>query len=354
MVGKEVQEFKGHKDKIRNGLINEQNSNIWLSGSYDKKIKGWDLREKKSIFEIDNESEITSMVAFPTNSNLIAVGGNDSHLRIFDLLNLSSSLGSSSSPSLLECLNNHQKAITSLSFDGFGKRLISGSIDQLVKIYDISDFSVKHTIKYSSPILSVAVSPDHSHFVVGMSDGLLSMKHRNVSPTENQRSNKKSDRRENSQKIENYEEVVSINKMPYTQKENKKKNKSFDFEKHLNRFEYVTATDKVLKTKNEMVIASFFSEMIQRNDIEKCLSGYNEKTIQPLLLFLINNICNPHISHICVITSNCVLNLYGKLIGISKRFDDLVSQLSNKIKEEIEIQKNLRKLQGIIETFNSI
>ena len=37
-----------------------------------------------------------------------------------------------------------------------------------VKVYDVKDYGVIHSMKYSAPILSMALSPTDSHLVVGM------------------------------------------------------------------------------------------------------------------------------------------------------------------------------------------
>ena len=59
---------------------------------------------------------------------------------------------------LVHTLSNHQKTITSLAFNGSNTRILSGSLDQQVKIYDVESYKVTHSVKYSAPILSVAIS----------------------------------------------------------------------------------------------------------------------------------------------------------------------------------------------------
>ena len=80
------------------------------------------------------------------------LGGN--RIKVWDALGTSRNLYS---------LSNHQKTITSLCFDKKHTRLLSGSLDQQVKVYDVSDFKVVHSIKYSAPILSVALSVMYTH-----------------------------------------------------------------------------------------------------------------------------------------------------------------------------------------------
>ena len=90
---------------------------------------------------------------------------------------------------MIRSVSNHQKAITTLAFNvrsavcvcvshinspcvcreqADGSRLISGSLDQHLKIYDVVDYSVVHTIKYNAPILCSALSvplPLYSHCI---------------------------------------------------------------------------------------------------------------------------------------------------------------------------------------------
>jgi len=43
----------------------------------------------------------------------------------------------------LRALSNHQKTITSLTFDGTRSRFLSGSLDHHVKIYSVADYKVR-------------------------------------------------------------------------------------------------------------------------------------------------------------------------------------------------------------------
>ena len=58
----------------------------------------------------------------------------------------------------IRALSNHQKTITSLAFDPNVARLLTGSLDQMVKVYDISSYKVVHTMRYPAPVLSLAIS----------------------------------------------------------------------------------------------------------------------------------------------------------------------------------------------------
>ena len=58
----------------------------------------------------------------------------------------------------LRAVSNHQKSVTCMAFDGSAGRLLTGGLDQMVKVYDVSTYKVVHTMRYSAPILCLAVS----------------------------------------------------------------------------------------------------------------------------------------------------------------------------------------------------
>ena len=59
---------------------------------------------------------------------------------------------------LLSKLSQHHKTVTCLSLASENRRLVSGSLDKHLKIYDIDTYSVVHSMDYLSPMLSVAVA----------------------------------------------------------------------------------------------------------------------------------------------------------------------------------------------------
>jgi U3 small nucleolar RNA-associated protein 15 len=81
---------------------------------------------------------------------------------------------------LLYTLSNHQKTITSVALNNNGSRILTGSLDHHIKIYDIEEFNVVHSMKCPSPIMNLAVSPDDKHLAVGMADGSLLVRKRIV------------------------------------------------------------------------------------------------------------------------------------------------------------------------------
>jgi U3 small nucleolar RNA-associated protein 15 len=166
-TGEELISLSGHKDYIRSGDVHSSSPELWLTGSYDHTVKLWDLRSKETTFTMCHGAPVESVLLFPGGVMALSAGGNK--IKVWDLLSGGRELYS---------FSNHQKTITSLAFDSFHRRILSGSLDHHVKIYDASTYKVLHGIKYTAPVLCLASSPTGRHLVVGMSDGCVSIRYR--------------------------------------------------------------------------------------------------------------------------------------------------------------------------------
>lgn len=95
----------------------------------------------------DNTTPVEQVLMFP--SGTVALSASGPILRAWDLV---------AGGRCTRALSNHQKTITSLAFDGNAGRLLTGSLDHMVKVYDVSTYKVVHTMRYPAAILCLAVS----------------------------------------------------------------------------------------------------------------------------------------------------------------------------------------------------
>jgi hypothetical protein len=84
---------------------------------------------------------------------------------------------------LLRRLSNFQKTISCVRVSPLAgpdsaaaPRLLAGSLDGHVKVFELDDFRVTSASKYPAPVLSMGISPDCSLLAVGMADGMLSVR----------------------------------------------------------------------------------------------------------------------------------------------------------------------------------
>lgn len=162
--------WQGHTDHVRCGVAGKnKDSYSFISGSYDHTVKIWDARSNQCVMTMDHGFPVEAVLPLPGGSLIVSAG--DNKIVIWDLLSGGRSVHS---------FSNHQKAITSLCLDSSSSRLISASLDQSVKFFNLDTYEVIHSIKYSSPILSMAMSPDNTVLAVGMADGTLDVRKRDV------------------------------------------------------------------------------------------------------------------------------------------------------------------------------
>lgn len=93
---------------------------------------------------------------------------------------------------LLRRLSNFQKTVSCVRLSPLAgpdsaaaPRLLAGSLDGHVKVFELNDFKVTSASKYPAPVLSMGISPDCSLLAVGMADGMLSVrKHARPKPVQ--------------------------------------------------------------------------------------------------------------------------------------------------------------------------
>ena len=74
-------------------------------------------------------------------------------------------------PKELQTLKGHDDHVLSVAFSPDGQRIVSGSSDNTLKIWDASSGKELHTLKgHDDEVMSVAFSPDGQRIVSGSSD----------------------------------------------------------------------------------------------------------------------------------------------------------------------------------------
>jgi len=142
-----------HTDYVRSALFHPTSPHLVLSGSYDSTIRLHDVRlppqSSTTMTMRHGGAPVEDILAFPTGGVAVSVGG--PILRVWDL-----NMGK-----CVRALSNHQKTITCATFDGTKGRVLTGGLDAMVKVYDVEDWKVVHTMRYPAPLLSLAVSVSH-------------------------------------------------------------------------------------------------------------------------------------------------------------------------------------------------
>ena len=150
-----VTTFTEHTDYVRSGQFASSNGSLVLTGSYDSTVRLFDVRSGHCEMVMGgagsasgtSAAPVEDVLLFPTGT--VALSSAGPILRVWDLV---------AGGRCLRALSNHQKTITSLAFDGRASRLLTGGLDHIVKVYDVSTYKVVHTMRYPAPILCLAMS----------------------------------------------------------------------------------------------------------------------------------------------------------------------------------------------------
>lgn len=336
--------FTGHADYVRSGQVSTSNPHVVLTGSYDATVRLFDTRsglcEMIMGSGVRNRSEnapVEQVLMFPSGTVALSVAG--PILRVWDIV---------AGGRCTRALSNHQKTVTALAFNANADRLLTGSLDQMVKVYDVSSYKVVHTMRYPAPLLCLAISPDETHILGGMSDGTLSVRRRQPKATETQGEpyadtpgELKPGARRSQPKVTCDAGELRMVTQPV------KKLKEYD--KLLKAFKYSAALDTVLK-KNVPPAATFslIQELIHRDGLRIALAGRDDVLLEPILRLLLKHVADPRFGVMVADIAGVVIDMYRPVIGQAPLVDGLFLRLRKKVAAEIRFQEEIMKVKGAL------
>uniref|UniRef100_A0A3P8PD45 U3 small nucleolar RNA-associated protein 15 homolog n=1 Tax=Astatotilapia calliptera TaxID=8154 RepID=A0A3P8PD45_ASTCA len=336
----ELTTYTEHTDYIRCGVTSKLNRDLFITGSYDHTVKLFDARVEKSVITMDHGQPVESVLLYPSEGLLVSAGGR--HVKVWDLLKGGQPLVS---------LKNHHKTVTSLALSSNGQRLLSASLDRHVKVYNTTNYKVVHNFDYAASILSLGLAPDDASIVVGMTNSILSIKHR-----KNQEDSKEiagQQRRRPSYRVfvkgKNYVPKQDDYLVSKPVKEHLAK-----YDKQLQRFNVSKALDTALGTyirfrKPEITVA-VIKELDRRGTLKNALAGRDERGLSQLLNFIIGNLVDARFTPVLVTAAEMILDIYQSVIGQSPVVDRQLLRLQDLVKREIEFQKDLLEVLGMLDT----
>lgn len=337
-----LMKLKAHKDYIRSGCASKSSDDLILTGSYDHTAKLIDTRTRSVVLSVDHGEPVEDVLLFPSSQLIVTCGGNA--IKVWDVLK---------GGNLMKTMINHHKTVTCMSFSYNHKYLLSGGLDRHVKIYDVQTYDLVHTIDYPSPILSLSVLNADQSLMVGMSDGLLSIRDKKtvVNKTFNAKNSKYNPYKYVSPLLVANSPVDHV--VTHLTKQHLRK-----YDKYLKKFNSTKALDSALehkvRIKTPQVTIGVMQELIRRGTIRAALTGKSEKSLGNLIKFIQRNISNPNFTATLTDISNILLDLYMNDIGKYAAIDDLFVRLKQTIDIEIQYQTSLFQVIGTLETiFNT-
>ncbi|KAJ3510074.1 hypothetical protein NLJ89_g4879 [Agrocybe chaxingu] len=344
-----ISTFIDHTDYVRSGQVSTVNPNVILTGSYDSTMRLFDARSGQCEMLMGGRSRadnfpVEQVLMFPSGTAAISTAG--PILRVWDII---------AGGRCTRALSNHQKTVTTLSLNAQGNRLLTGSLDHMVKVYDVSTYKVVHTMRYPAPILCLAVSPDDTHIVAGMSDGTLSVRRRQakseeISQTQTTISTLATDINFTSlppkHQVKASPDAGEIRIKSQTSKKLK------EYDRLLKSFKYSAALDCVLK-KNIPPRTTFalIEELIHRDGLKIALAGRDDVLLEPVLHLLLKYVADPRFGEVVADVTSIVLgsqDMYLSVIGQAPLIDSLFLRLKKKMASEVRFQEEITKTKGVL------
>ncbi|CCG83675.1 protein of unknown function [Taphrina deformans PYCC 5710] len=336
---KPINTFKGHTDYVRTAEFMTSSPSLYLSGSYDGTVRLWDARVSERGGEVQTLSHEANVerVLPVSGTTVTSAGGSD--VRVWDL--------SSGSQRPLKILQNHAKGVSCLAKTSSNSRLLSGGLDGHLKIYDTTEWKVLHSVKYPHPILSTGISQDDKHLVVGMSNGLLSIRTRSTAPSST--ADPSIAAAPPPRKVQKFlrgathrptltDTVVDETRGPGLRK----------WDKCIRRYAYADALDAVLKS-DPTTIHAVLSTLKRRSGLIQALSQRDDTSLVPILRFLIRQIKDVRMANLCIDVTMVVLELYGGALGASQETGVLLYRLDEQVRGMVGRAKEAVKVDGMLQ-----
>ena len=342
---KATAQFSGHVDYIRTvEYIRE--SGLIVSGSLDGTVRIWDPRGAQQCvqrFEQGMTAESMSVVmavAPLRGGTMIASAGGEGIAKIWDMI--------AGKP--LTAVRNHQRDVTCLALNADGSRLLSGGLDNLVKIYDTTSWKVVHGAKYPAPILSLALSHDNMHLVAGMSNNLLSIRSRR---------RKKRPLEFDMDATVYGKQLTTLTKAapPRQPLENAivvediRIRKLEPYERAFRSYRYGDALDAALAVQpaDALAVLAVLRELRHRSGLKRALQNREDTELEPILTWMAKHISNPIFADAITDVFGLVVDLYGLTLADSVSLHPAMVEIAARIDRQIEKGKEARLLMGQID-----
>uniref|UniRef100_A0A8C7QE47 U3 small nucleolar RNA-associated protein 15 homolog n=1 Tax=Oncorhynchus mykiss TaxID=8022 RepID=A0A8C7QE47_ONCMY len=322
----ELTSYKEHTDYIRCGTTSKLNRDIFITGSYDHTLRVFDARVEKSVMTMDHSQPVESVLLYPSEGLLVSAGGR--YVKVWDLLKGGQPLVS---------LKNHHKTVTCLSLSSNGQRLLSASLDRHVKIYNTTNYKVVHNFDYAASILSLALAPDDESIVVGMTNGVLSIKHRK-SPEEKREMVGK-------QRMQPVYRIF-VKGRNYVPKK-ASTNILYDLDSFLS---VCVCSQSWRRNRKPEITVAVMKELDRRGTLKNALAGRDEQNLSQLLNFLIGNVVDPRFTPVLVTATEMILDIYQAVVGQSSVVDRQLVRLQELVEREVDYQQDLLEVLGMLDT----
>ncbi|CCK70507.1 snoRNA-binding rRNA-processing protein UTP15 KNAG_0E02470 [Huiozyma naganishii CBS 8797] len=347
-------ELGGATDYVRSLTCVPSAPHLVATGSYDGLVRMYDTRTQSSdpIYSLNHDQPVENVIAI-SPTQLVSCGG--PNFKVWDLTNNKQLYERGNFNKTVTCLDHVENFSSPMP-----QALIAGSLDGHVKVFDpLDSFKVKFGWKFSSAVLSCAVSPSDAqgnrHLVAGMSSGLLAIR------TKKQEREKKAGAVPKKQKSNNFQRMMRGSEYQGDQEhiihddKLKGSRRIRAFERKINQFKWADALDCafVPGMARELTL-TVLQELRKRGKVRVALYNRDENSLEPLLNWCLKGIEDVRCVTVVADWIAVVLELYGStLIDSSPMLRQLVVDLRNRVRKEVYKAKEAQKIEGMMQLLTS-
>ncbi|MES1908278.1 MAG: hypothetical protein MHM6MM_001242 [Cercozoa sp. M6MM] len=395
--------LSGHSDSVRACDVSEWHDDLVCTGGYDHQVCLWDTRAQSQSGAVSHGAPVES-VRFLRGGAMIATAGGRS-VKLWDVRRGTTRAVATMVLMLLQCGYNvatmwpqccyntvhmdtctgevlhefecHGNTVTALATTS-NARLLSASLDQHVRVFDLEQMRLVHQKRFDQPLLSLDVSTDNRSFAVGCADGTVQLRKRAVKTVA-------SGAAEPSQRLtwDGLKELGLADDVTATWQpapahsvqgvrpgtrsffkrgrkaqheadihvERVRKQKLAPYENDLRRFQYGAALDKALATEHLTVIMAVLEEIRARNALKYALSHRSSEQLLFVLRWCIRNVANERSSDVVMDVLDVFFDIYGEADTLASmpRVLNAVEELQLRLRDESRVQRQAEALQGTLQ-----
>ncbi len=155
--------YKGNATHIRTIAYAPERSKI-AAGSYDYKIKIWNVETTEVELELEGHKKSTLPVAFSPDEKYLVSGSLDKTVKVWN----------AKTGELMQSLERHTENVVAVAFHPSGRYFVSASQDKTLRLWDFETGNVLMTYAgHDRSVDAVKFLPDGNHLVSASSDGTL-------------------------------------------------------------------------------------------------------------------------------------------------------------------------------------
>ena len=164
--GFRIQVMKGHTHPVK-GCVTNAAGRVIVSVSYDGTTRVWNGTDGREdgVLKVHNvSSRPINCVSFDPEGTLVAVGGWDTHVKIWNTF----------TRKRIKVLRGHQTSVQSCAYSPTGQHIVSAALDGEIKIWSVKSGAALGTISgHCLPASSLAFSSDGQKLVTASKDRTL-------------------------------------------------------------------------------------------------------------------------------------------------------------------------------------